>query len=352
MSTRAKLIAAGAVVAVAAVLAFVLLRVDSDPQSADKQVWNYSIWGPPRAFTAGIEKAKEILEEAGAGRFELKIHYAGAIAPAKEHLDAILIGLIEAARICVGYYPGKMPLAQVLELPFILTDDTLTNVKIIDAVFRHPLVAEELAQRWNTKYLFVGVLTPYEFMGNRRIASLKDMRGVRMRISGANATLLEEFDAVATMVTAPEAYTALERGTIDMIGFPWTDSFGVFRLHEVSQYATIGIGMGGFACMSGVSIDAWNRLPDDLKALLPRIRDEAVKAYIDAYARGDERWIPIFEKRLEIVHFPESERAKMVAKAIPLWAEWAAKLDAQGMAGTEMLEFTKAQAAKFSQESR
>lgn len=341
---------AAAVIAMAAVLAFVLTHDEESPANGgdEKVVWKYSVWGPPRAFTRGIEKAKELWERAGNGRFELQITYGSALSPEKENLDSIKLGLIEGAHICVGYGPNKTPLAQVLELPFLLTQDMGVNTAVIDAVMQHPLLEEELATRWNAKYLMVAVLGVYEFMGNRRVANIKDLEGARMRISGANATVLEKFGAVPTMVTAPESYTALERGTIDLTGFPWTDSFGAFRLHEVSKYATLGISMSGFTCLNVVSLDAWDRMPDDLKAMLPQVREQVTRASFEAFDAADKKWLPIFEDKLEILQFPPEERAKMVAVAKPLWNDWAAQKDSQGFKGTEILEFTKQQIAKFS----
>lgn len=340
---------AAAIILLLAVLAFVVLRggVGSAPGSSGKVVWKYSVWGPPRAVTSGVEKAKALWEAAGKDHFELQISYGSALSPEKENLDSIKIGLIEAAHVCVGYGPNKTPLAQVLELPFLLTDDMRVNAKVIDAVMQHPLIEEELATRWNAKYLMVAVLGLYEFMGNRRVANVGDLKGVRMRISGATATVLEKFGAVPTMVTAPESYTALERGTIDMVGFPWTDSFGAYRIYEVSKYATVGISLSGFACFSAVSRDAWNRMPEELRALLPQVREQGMQTYYDAYAEGDKKWLPIFEKKLEVVHFPPAERDKMIAAAKPLWAEWAAEQDRQGLKGSEILRFTQEQVAKF-----
>ena len=344
-----KIVAAAGILAAAA-LAFSLLRGESTStqDGEGKVVWKYSVWGAPRAFTAGIEKAKALWEAAGEGRFELEITYGSALSPEKENLDSIKLGLIEGAYVCVGYGPNKTPLAQVLELPFLLTDDMRVNARVIDAVMQHPLVEQELAARWNAKYLMVAVLGVYEFMGNRRIANVEDLKGVRMRISGASATVLEKFGAVPTMVTSPEAYMALERGTIDLTGFPWTDSFGAFRLHEVSKYANLGMSMSGFACINTVSLDAWNRMPEDLRAMLPDVREQAMQASFEAYDNGDKKWLPIFREKLEFVHFPPEERAKMVVVAKPLWGEWAALKDSQGLKGTEILRFTKEQVAKFS----
>jgi len=340
---------AAVVILVAAGLAFTFMRGESPPATNDagKVVWKYSVWGPPRAFTRGIEKARDLWEAAGNGRFELQISYGSALSPEKENLDSIKLGLIEGAHVCVGYGPNKTPLAQVLELPFLLTRDMRVNTAVIDAVMRHPLIEEELATRWNAKYLMVAALGVYEFMGNKRVANVGDLQGARMRISGANATVLEKFGAVPTMVTAPESYTALERGTIDLVGFP-IDSFGAFRLYEVSKYENVGISMSGFACINVVSLDAWNRMPDDLKAMLPQVREQATQAALDAFDAGDRKWLPVFEDKLEIVQFPPQERAKMIAAAKPLWSEWAAQQDSKGLKGTEILEFTKKQVEKFS----
>jgi TRAP-type C4-dicarboxylate transport system substrate-binding protein len=342
-----KIIASVAIIAVTAVmLSLVGKEGISRKETGEKIVWKYSLWGPSRAFTRGIETAKALWEAKGHGRFELQIGYGGAFSPAKENLDSIKLGLIDGAHICVGYGPNKTPLAQVLELPFLLTDDMRANAHIIDAVMRHPLIERELATRWNAKYLMVAVLGIYEFMGNRRLASLDDLQGVRVRISGANATVLESFGAVPTMVTAPEAYTALERGTIDLVGFP-IDSFGAFRLHEVSRYLNQGISMSGFACVTLASLDSWQRLPEDLKAMLPQVREQATQAAFDAFDEGDQKWLPIFGKRLEIVRFPPQDRERLVAAAKPMWTQWAQQHDAAGLRGSEILRFTQEQVARF-----
>jgi TRAP-type C4-dicarboxylate transport system substrate-binding protein len=337
-------LAAVAIVAAAA-LVLMLLRGESAPapDATGPVVWKFSLWGPSRAFTRSAESAKASWETAGHGRFRLQVAYGSTLSPEKENLDSIRLGVIDGAYVCIGYGPNKTPLAQVLELPFLLTDDMRVNARVIDAVMQHPRVAQELAERWNAKYLMPAVTGVYEFMGNRRVRNVDDLKGVRVRISGANATVLEKFGAVPTMVTAPEAYTALERGTIDLTGFPWTDSFGAFRLHEVSKYAIVGISLNGL-----VSLDAWNRMPADLQAMLPQVRERAIKASFDAYDAGDREWLPIFEEQLEIVRFPATERAKLVAAAKPLWTDWAAQLDARGLGGSEMLAFTQQQVRKFS----
>ena len=313
---------------------------------AAKTVWNYSVWGGKRAYTKGIETTKELMEKAGGGDFEIKIHYGDALGPRRQNLDSIKIGVFEAAATCVGYHPNKLPLLSVMELPFLLPGDLIARAKVELAVLDHPAIKKEMASRWNARFLSPGLLPPYEFMGNKRIANTADMKGVKMRISGLNAKALQEFGAVPTMVTAPEGYTALDRGTIDSFGFPWTYAFGSYKLYEVSKYATEGIAMSGFMCLQVVSIDAWNALPDKIKSKAKDTRWKAVLAMKKAYEIADKKWLPIFKKKLEVVKFPASEREKLASNAGKIWEEWRKEQDGKGRPGTKMLNFVKAQVAK------
>jgi TRAP-type mannitol/chloroaromatic compound transport system substrate-binding protein len=204
-----------------------------------------------------------------------------------------------------------------------------------------------MAERWNIKMLAEIILPAYEFMGNKRIASTADMKGVKMRIAGLNAKALQKFGAVPTMVTAPEGYTALERGTIDSFGFPYSYSFGAYKLYEVSKYVTDGMAMSGFICFHGISLTAWNKLPDNLKAKLPQAQALSREAMLKAYKAGDEKWIPIFKQKLEIVPFPASERAKLVAASNDIWEAWVKEQEGAGRPGREMLNFVKGEVGKL-----
>jgi len=312
-----------------------------------KIVWNHNIFGPKREVTAGIEAAAEFFNKASNGRLEIKLAYGSALGPEKQTPEAIKTGGYEGGQMCSGYYPNKFPLLSVMELPFLAPANTLKRAKLDRAVYNHPLIVEEMAKRWNVKVFTTLPLPPYEFMGRTRIAKVEDMKGVKMRISGLNARALQNFGAVPTMVTAPEAYTAVERGTIDLIGFPYSYTFGAYRIYEVSQYVTEGMEMSGFMCFMGVSLDTWNKLPKDLQAKLDEARDLSDKALIAAYDAADKKWIPTFKEKLEVVPFPAEERKKLAAGANSIWEQWVKDQEAAGRPGRKMLDFVKAEVAKL-----
>jgi len=319
----------------------------SGSTQAQNLVWNHNVFGPPRAVTAGIEAISEFYKKESNGALELKIHYGAALGPEKQTPEAIKSGGYEGGQMCAGYYPNKFPLLSVMELPFLAPADTVARAKVDHAVLTHPLIVKEMADRWNIKYIGPTFLPPYEFMGNKPIRNVGDMKGVKMRISGLNAQALQAFGAVPTMVTAPESYTAIERGTIDMLGFPYAYTFGAYKIYEVSKYVTEGVAMSGFMCFQGVSLDVWNKMSDDLKAKLPEAQQLATDALLKAYREADEKWIPIFHEKLEVNKFPVSERDKLAAGANEIWESWIKEQEAEGRPGREILDFVKAEVAKY-----
>jgi TRAP-type C4-dicarboxylate transport system substrate-binding protein len=333
----ATLACAGAIV-IAAVIA------TPTPTFAEKVIWQYNIFGPQRAVTAGMEAVRDYLQKASNGNFEIKISYGAALGPPKQIPEAIKSGGYDGGQMCAGYYPNKFPLLTVMELPFLTPAKTADHAKVYEAVMHHPLIVKEMAERWGIKYIAPVFLPPYEFMGNKRIKSVADMKGVKMRISGLNAKALQVFGAVPTIVTAPEGYTALERGTIDSFGFPYSYAFGAYKLYEVSKYVTEGLAMSGFMCFQGVSLKAWNKLPADLRAKLPEALKAGDAALMAAYKKADDKWIPIFKKKLEVDPFPAAERAKLAAGAGKIWEAWAKD---HGKDGQTMLDFVKSESAKY-----
>jgi len=313
-----------------------------------KTVWNYNTHGPKRAFTAGIEKIKELAEKDSNGEFEINLQYGDALGPRKQNPENVKSGVIEAAQLCVGYYPNKYPLLSVMELPFLLPRDLPTRAKVEMEVMQHPAIVAELKDRWNSRFFGPAFLPAYEFMGNKRIETTDDMKGVKMRISGLNARALQPFGAVPTNVTAPDGYEALRRGTIDSFGFPYTYAFGAYKLYEVSKYVTEGLGMSGFMCLQTVNIDAWNSAPAVVRENMPEYQQAAIQAMIEAYAKADKKWRPIFDEKLEIVAVDPSVRAKLADGAGAVWAEWVKEQEGKGRPGQEVLDFVKATVKKHS----
>src|SRR4029078_11621747 len=107
---------------------------------------------------------------------------------------------------------------------------------------------------------------------------------------------------VPPWLSAPEVYTALERGTFQAASFPFTYSFTAYKLHEVSKWYTLGMQLGVLHNSLVLTQTAWKALPDEYKKILEEARPEAYRLQREAYEEADKKSMPLFEKRkLEVI---------------------------------------------------
>ncbi|MCK4829256.1 TRAP transporter substrate-binding protein DctP, partial [bacterium] len=226
----------------------------------------------------------------------------------------------------------------VFELPFILPKDQQQISEMMAALWEHPALLKELG-RWNAVPLFPAAITQYGLMGNKRIAKVEDLKGIRIRISGEMARVVAMFGAAPTMIPVSDLYEAMDRGTLDMATLPWAFSFGAFKINEVSKYCTTNFAPGSQSCAFIANKKAWNALPEEYKKLHMEWYKKAPKIWGDEYKKGDKRWIPIYKKKLEFIELPDEERAKLVAKAKGIWDEWIKRMKKRGLPGKEVLDY-------------
>src|SRR3546814_18916943 len=99
----------------------------------------------------------------------------------------------------------------------------------------------------------------------RAIGAWKGRRG---RPLGGVGDAMRLLGAVPTSVPAPEVYTALDRGMIDAVAFPFAYTFGAYRTYEVSNWYTVGLNPGIVTTAIPVTPTAWEGLPAEYKKML------------------------------------------------------------------------------------
>lgn len=314
------------------------------PASAQEKVtWHLSAWGNSREVTHGFEHLAKALAEKTDGNFEIKLHFAETISPAKENLDGIKLGTFEMAMTCTSYHPGKNPMSTVLDLPFLPITSLEIGRDTHEAVYAHPVIQDEM-KRWNA-IPYASLLMPaYEFMGKGKPPQgLEGWKGLRLRALGGLGQAMTHIGAVPTTLPAPEVYTGLERGMIDGASFAYY-AHAAYSLHEISDWYTVGLAPGSPNCPLVVGIDAWNGLPDEYRQLMTELKSEYYDVMISGYREADERLIPMFDKVLTRVTYTPEQRKELAEKASkPVWDAWIAENSSKGPA-QELFDFTMAAA--------
>jgi TRAP-type C4-dicarboxylate transport system substrate-binding protein len=307
--------------------------------SAGKVInWNFSLWGGKRAWSAPLHDWVADMEKKTNGRWKIKLHYGGVLAPPRENYDGIRAGMFEAAGICAAYTPGKNPLHTVSELPFIAPNGNKDIIQLMVELWKHPALKRELL-KWNAVPLLPSALCQYHLMGNRPVRKVEDLDGARIRIGGEIAKVLQQFGAVPTLVPAPEVYEAVSRGTVDLVGFPWTYGYGSFKTYEVSKYISLPISLGTMSCFYIANKDAWDALPEEFKKYHMEWYYKSPDIWAAEFKKADDKWIPEFKKYLEFIDFPFSERERLVGEAQPVYENWVKRMQEQRLPGRDVLNY-------------
>jgi len=157
--------------------------------------------------------AKQVKAMSG-GKFEVSVHAAGELMPAFGVVDGVQQGSIEAAHTAPYYFFGKDEcFALGCAIPFGLNSRQMT-------AWMYEGNGLKLMREFYAKYSiinFPGGNTGSQMGGwyRKEIKSLKDIKGMKMRIGGFGGKVLERIGGVPQNIPGGEIYPALEKGTID-----------------------------------------------------------------------------------------------------------------------------------------
>ena len=302
--------------------------------------WKVQVWGPKRASLVPFEwYAQEVAARTG-GQMKIDIAYdKGKVTDAVGLLQS---GGAEGAFVCTQFFAEKMRLLTLFDLPMISPSSLGALGRVELALADHPAVVAEL-RKSNIMLLLPTPLPQYQFMGTKRLASVDDFQGAKVRISPEFGRVLGEYGAQVIKTSTAEAADALKQGKLDLVALPYPYAFVTYKVDDVSKYVTDSISLGSPLCYMGVSQKAWEALPANVKKVMLELREPAVARYEQAYAVDDATQIAKFkEKGLEFVAFSPADRTRLVAKSIKVWNAWIEEREQEGLPGRDVFIFTQA----------
>jgi TRAP-type mannitol/chloroaromatic compound transport system substrate-binding protein len=105
------------------------------------------------------------------------------------------------------------------------------------------------------------------FLHSRRpVRTLEDLKGLKLRTSGAWLDMAKDLGAAPVTMAAGEIFTALERGVIDAAEWSTPSQNIPTGFHKIAKYVIIpGVHQPTFVWELVVNKDAWAKLPPDLR---------------------------------------------------------------------------------------
>jgi TRAP-type mannitol/chloroaromatic compound transport system substrate-binding protein len=242
--------------------------------------WRMSTtWTPSLDMLQGsAERLGTVVEAMSGGRFRIEVFPGGQIVQPFECFDAASRGTIEAFMGAAYYWPEPEPAVQWFStVPFgmdpagmtswyyqgdglRLWEETYSAFKLVPRP--GPAIAPQMAG-WFRK----------------KIATMGDFRGLRMRIPGLGGRVVAKAGATVALTPAADIYAALERGVID--ASEWIGPYDDMKLglHKTARYYYYpGWHEPGTVTGFGFNKKAYEALPVDLRRTLDHAA-EVVQVY-------------------------------------------------------------------------
>ncbi|MCY3885447.1 MAG: TRAP transporter substrate-binding protein [Gammaproteobacteria bacterium] len=187
------------------------------------------------ALGTAPERLAVLVDEMSAGQLKIKVYGAGELTGATEVFDAVAAGTAEMGHGAAYYWVGKAPVAAVFTtLPFGM------NAQEMNAWLHYGGGLElwrELYEPFNLIPMVAGN-SGVQMAGwfNKEINSLEDLKGLKMRIPGLGAEVMNRAGAAPVYLPGGEIFTSLQTGVIDATEWVGPLNDQTLGLHEVAKY--------------------------------------------------------------------------------------------------------------------
>ncbi len=308
-----------------------------------------AFWVPPHGYFAASQDwfLKEI-ESRSKGKIVFERYWGQSLVGARDIPDAMAGGVADVGSILPGYYPGKFPLADVGSMPSVAEHNWSALMALHEIFQTVAEVRDESAKRGIKMLLPIGSGPYYLLTRKKEIKSIEDLKGVKLRSLGYQAKLVQALGGTPVSMPITEVFDALHKGTIDGVVCD-ADIGHNYGLDRGSKYfTTVPFGCASF--FMGISLKAFNALPDDLQKMIDGAVLDGINAFAQVYeidglqkqAKG------MRDEGVQFVTFPagEAEKVKKISTE-KIWGAWVEEQDKKGLAGKKTFEAYKSAVDKF-----
>ena len=218
----------------------------------------------PLDFTKSFLRYVDEVNEAGKGVVRIQVQGGPEAIPPPEQGDAVRRGVIDMQYGPATYYLGAFPEADAMVGSNLSPSETRANggLDMLGEAFTEKM-AVHLLGHFDTGIPFHLYLTDEP---ERSSDGGIDLTGLKLRSQPIYREFFEKMGVTTVSIPVPEVYTALERGTVDGLGFPLV---GVMDLgwHEHFRYR-IDPPFFQTDLVTIVNKARWEGLSEEAKAIL------------------------------------------------------------------------------------
>ena len=305
-----------------------------------KTVFTYANFFPPTHIQSQLAQSwcDEVKKRTN-GEIVIQYFPAQALAKAPQTYDAVVNGIADIGLTVLAYSRGRFPVASAIDLPLGYKNGVQAT-RIANAVLNkfHP---EEFN---DTKIMFLHAHGPGLINTvNKKVASLEDMKGMKIRTTGASGRVIKALGGSPVGKGMNECYQMLQKGVVDGSLHPMESNKG-WKLGEVVKYVTESYPIAYTTTFAVFMNKAkWNKLTPAQQKTIMEINAEWADKHGEGWDSSDKAGLEFFKsKGGEFVSLSDAEVAKWKAAVAPIMDEYAEKVSKKGIDGKAVVNFIKA----------
>lgn len=310
-----------------------------------------SVAGTPTYDEIMVPFARAI-EQGSDGRLAVALKPVGGYGSTAAMLTMVEKGDLELLSALQGYYADRFPRSSVVELP-LLFDTAKVGARTLAALFKEGLIAPDYT---TLKVVALYVAPPFGlFTTGRKITSVRDFRGLRIRTPGTTVGLaLARLGAIPLGMPMTAVGSAITGGIVDAVAVS-QDTMLTTKGADgkfLYEHMNVAVDMRFAAPAQFVVMNQakWQALPPDLQAMI----DKCAVAFIendvqnrDAAEDAARRKLAADPRYTYITPTPELRDALRQGMA-PAYDDWVAGMARHDIDGERLLSRTRALAQQFS----
>ena len=275
---------------------------------------------------------EEVRERTG-GTLDIEIYAGGALGPGPSVYELVAGGAQDLGWTMPGYTPGRFPISQVIEAPFMF-ENAEQATEVAWTLWEE--FDDFRAEYRDVRPLAIWAMDTGDlFTRDRPVRTLEDIAGLTIRApSPLQNEALQAMGASPVSMPGPEIYDSVERGVID--GYKLANSATrVFDLGRATRYRT------ACNCYTGVFVlvmnpRAWDRLSDGQQQVLAELSgpDLGLRLAREHQAMADEvarEYWP--EAGIQTITLSDAEFARWRDAVQPVFERWIQERETDGVPG-------------------
>ena len=307
--------------------------------------------GDQHAMSQWLIKWSEQLEKGSGGRIAVKRFPSAQMGPTPQHYDFARTGQADVTWFLHGGTPGRFPLTEIVNLPFMVGSAEV-GVKVLnDSQLRAKYLD---AEHKGVKVLMLLTHQPGGPHTTRKpIRTLDDFKGLRLRFASPTVRdFVQALGATPVGVQPTDVSDQLQKGTLDGAFMDYGGAGIAFKLGGIIKYSTE---LYSYVTSFGIAMneDFWNKLPPDLKKLVTDSvtgREKEVGQAWDALDVPGKKFL--VDGGAEAIRFSAAESAKVRKIGAEVSEAKIKELEGKGLPARAVYDTMRSLAEKHSKTSK